>query len=279
MHKLKSFDKKQKVTFGLFFLILTLTIGAIDILTGYELTLSFFYLIPIIGMAYIVGQGASIFIAAFSAIIWTVSNKLLGKPYSGIAVFYWNMAIRVCMFTFFAIIASRLKQSFKREMISARRDFVTEIANSNAFYERLNLEINRLARYKRPLTIAYADCDNFKYINDKFGHKEGDRILKLIAGIIHGNIRLVDMVARVGGDEFAILLPETHSEAAQLVINRVKEKILYSMKEEKYSTSISIGVATFNRPLDNPDEMVKKADNLMYSAKKEGINNIRYENF
>ena len=154
---------------------------------------------------------------------------------------------------------------------------VTDIPNRNAFYERIGQEIKRMHRYKRPLTIAYLDCDKFKQINDQFGHHAGDKALRLIAASIKDSIRSVDMVARLGGDEFIILLPETNYNQAQPVLLRAREKIMANMQRQNWPMDLSVGAVTFMRPLESIDEMIKKADSLMYAAKNERENPIKHE--
>ncbi len=105
------------------------------------------------------------------------------------------------------VILSTLKGVLEREKIFARKDFLTGIANRQAFFEFAGIEINRCRRHEYPLTVAYIDCDNFKAINDYFGHQTGDNLLMSVADILQKIIRATDIVARLGGDEFAVLLP------------------------------------------------------------------------
>ena len=123
------------------------------------------------------------------------------------------------------------------------------------------------------------DCDHFKYINDRYGHHKGNEVLRFVANNIQGDIRSIDMLARIGGDEFVILLPETGFEDAKIVLSRINKKLLKALQENKYPITVSIGAAIFNKPLDSNDEMVQVADKLMYLAKKDGGDSIKYEIF
>jgi diguanylate cyclase (GGDEF)-like protein len=133
----------------------------------------------------------------------------------------------------------------------------------------------RAKRYDRPFTLAYIDLDNFKQINDKFGHSVGDEVLKLVAATIQSNLRQTDIIARLGGDEFAIFLPESNTESAKNSINKIRSLLLKSMEENKWEVTFSIGVITFHEFSYTLDEVIQKADNLMYSVKINGKNNIK----
>jgi diguanylate cyclase (GGDEF)-like protein len=123
------------------------------------------------------------------------------------------------------------------------------------------------------------DIDNFKFVNDSFGHSAGDSLLRLVAETIRNNIRESDVIARLGGDEFAILMPETGYESARKIITRVQQRLLDVMQKKGWAVTFSQGVITFTIPPNSIDEMVKNADELMYTVKNEGKNSTRYEIF
>jgi len=170
-----------------------------------------------------------------------------------------------------------LKNGLEREKALARTDSLTQIANRRAFYELASTEINRAHRYKRPFTIVSMDLDNFKIVNDRFGHKIGDTLLCSVANTIQKNIRATDVVARLGGDEFTVLLPEIGAESARVVAHKLQKELLDTMQTNEWPVTFSMGVVTFNSAPATVDEMLKKADTLMYSAKQSGKNIIKQE--
>jgi diguanylate cyclase (GGDEF)-like protein len=135
-------------------------------------------------------------------------------------------------------------------------------------------EITRARRYNRPLTLLYIDLDNFKQVNDAFGHETGDELLVEVAATIRCNVRATDLVARLGGDEFALLLTETNREAGLVVTNKLRETLLRAMQERNWPVTFSIGVVSFTVPPASVEEMVKQADEVMYSVKQRGKNSI-----
>jgi len=167
-----------------------------------------------------------------------------------------------------------LNQALEREKDDARMDFLTKIANRRAFYEVALTESNRARRYGRSLTLIYIDLDNFKQVNDRCGHDVGDELLVEVAATVRSNVRSTDTVARLGGDEFAILLPETDQEAAMTVTSKLRDVLLESMRVKNWPVTFSIGVASFAVPPETVEEMVKRADAIMYSVKLQGKNSI-----
>jgi len=141
------------------------------------------------------------------------------------------------------------------------------------------MEISRARRYEHPFTIVCLDLDNFKAVNDCSGHSTGDLLLRLVARTTRENIRVTDTVARIGGDEFAILMPETGREVAEVIMQRVKRVNLDYMRKHGWPVTLSIGVVTFTSPPSTVDEVLRVSDRLMYSAKNNGKNSIQYEVF
>jgi diguanylate cyclase (GGDEF)-like protein len=143
-----------------------------------------------------------------------------------------------------------------------------------AFNECLAHELVRQQRYEHPLSLAFLDCDNFKQVNDHFGHARGDDLLRTVAAAIYGDLREVDVVARLGGDEFAILLPESDVFAAETVAHKLRA-LLQEVTSE-YGVTFSIGLVTYLVPAENTDDILHTADLAMYEAKRSGKNTVRH---
>jgi len=194
-------------------------------------------------------------------------------------IILWNAAVRLIFLSVFSFILSKLIISQEREKMRARTDFLTRIANIQAFMEYTTEEIQRSRRYQRCFTIVYMDCDQFKSINDTLGHNEGNRLLKDIAKTIQKALRSMDKVGRLGGDEFLILLPETDGEKAKNTVARLQEELSSTLKAHNWDVTFSLGVATFSTVFDNASNMISKADHLMRQAKKEGKNQAVFQTF
>lgn len=169
-----------------------------------------------------------------------------------------------------------LKKAVEREKELARTDYLTGAANARHFRDLVQQEIDRFQRYKRSFTIAYVDLDNFKTVNDLFGHSMGDKVLCAVVQHVNSRLRKTDFVARLGGDEFAFLLTETGPEAAQATISEIHRNLLIEMQRYDWLVTFSIGVLTCIDTPQTADELIKMADNLMYSVKNNGRNAVSY---
>jgi diguanylate cyclase (GGDEF)-like protein len=156
-------------------------------------------------------------------------------------------------------------------------DGLTKLYNSRHFYSQMEIEIGRADRYNHPLTLLLLDIDLFKNYNDQFGHLEGDKVLHRTGKIIKSCLRRMDTAYRYGGEEFTILLPETPTEEAMTVAERIRsriEKETFSPQEgKKVSITISIGVTEYCKDEDL-SVFVRRADRAMYLSKKNGRNRV-----
>lgn len=241
----------------------------INYFLGHEFRPVIFYFIPIYLLVWFVNVRWAVVLGVLSTLSWfLVGRFVLEIKMTGNA---WNAITRLAIIVVFIYMVN----AYKRERIFAREDFLTKIANSQHFAEIAGMEIERCRRYGHPFSVVYIDVDNFKAVNDTFGHTTGNKLLHEVAQGIQSNIRASDMVARLGGDEFAILLPETGHDQAGAIIPKLREKLIAIMREHKWPATFSFGMVTFIKAPEDFDEMVRQADILMYKAKNEGKDTIR----
>lgn len=257
-------------------LILLAIIGYVDHLTEHELSLSVFYVFPIYLFTWAANRRSGFAISIASASVLILIDIVLGHLYSHPLTLFWNNLIRFVSFIIITSLLSSLKTALQHEKELSHTDHLTGVSNSRYFYNMVKMEINRLERTHHPFTVAYIDVDNFKSINDKFGHTEGDKILLTIVNIIKTKIRNTDLLARLGGDEFAIFFPDTDQESTQAIIRKINDNLVREMKEREIKATLSIGVLTCLIPPHGVDQLIKAADNLMYDAKQCGKNSVRY---
>jgi diguanylate cyclase (GGDEF)-like protein/PAS domain S-box-containing protein len=153
----------------------------------------------------------------------------------------------------------------------AERDFLTGLYNRRIFFNFLEIELQRAKRYGRPVSLLMMDIDNFKLVNDRFGHDTGDRVLKAMAEIISRIIRESDVFARYGGEEFIILSPETNLSGAKILAEKIRETLGAHSFDEAGTVTLSIGVTSFN-DADTADTLIKRADDALYLGKQQGRN-------
>jgi diguanylate cyclase (GGDEF)-like protein len=160
----------------------------------------------------------------------------------------------------------------------ARTDGLTGILNSRAFYEELGREIERSKRTGDPFVVAFIDLDHFKTVNDSLGHPVGDKLLHSVASAIEATLRAIDTVARIGGDEMALLLPETDLAAAGPALKRVAmatEQAIGQVDGVPDEVGITMGAVVFVEPPQSADVAIREADDLMYEGKQAGRGQTR----
>lgn len=156
-------------------------------------------------------------------------------------------------------------------------DGLTQIANKRRFEEEAEREVGRARRYQRPLSLILFDVDNFKSVNDNYGHLGGDFVLKAIVELTKRLLRREQLFARVGGDEFALLSPEAAPEAARLLAERVRSRIArheFSHSGTSFQVSCSFGIASLGEDITSSRDLFEAADQALYRAKKAGRNGV-----
>ena len=176
-----------------------------------------------------------------------------------------------------ALRTRELNHANKRLAALAQTDELTGLYNRRHFTELLDQEVERCQRLRKPMSLAMADLDYFKSVNDEFGHPMGDHVLQIVAGILRRNCREYDVLGRYGGEEMVIIFPETELATAQHVCERLREEIaavrITAPDGRAVPLSTSIGIAQLQAG-DNADELIDTADKALYQAKKEGRNRV-----
>ena len=225
----------------LFSVLLTCIIGWIDYATGLELRVFPLYLVPVGIGSWFIGRSAGFGISLLCMGAWELAAHALGGATTGNWVEAWNFVVQLAALIAFATLFSRLRQQMDRERSMSRMDPVTELPNTRAFYEQAEREIARVKRHRRSLTVACLDLDHFKDVNDQFGHQVGDEVLRSIASTLRKSCRESDFVARVGGDEFILLLPESDERQASALLERIRSHVSSQMELGGWGVTTSIG--------------------------------------
>jgi diguanylate cyclase (GGDEF)-like protein len=259
---------------GIFLVIL---IALIDYLISPDIS-SILFLIPVALGSWFVNEKFGIFISFICAVAWFLVSQLTAEAEVQFPHYlpYWNAFIRLAFYLTVNYLLGELHSARKRESKLARTDEITGVANRKLFIELANMELKKSRRYGHPFTVSYIDLDNFKNINDYGGYKVGDHVLQTVAQTMKTTVRETDIVARIGGDEFIILLPGLAYEPAQIVISRVRDILLETMDKNHWPVTFSVATITYINAPENVDEMIEKSDYLMFSIKNKGKNIIEH---
>ena len=254
-----------------------LVMAGVDYVIGYEIPLTVIYLVPVFLATWNVGRSAGITLAIASAILSVGGDALAGAPYSSRLIPWVILLLWATLFTVFVLVLTQLKRGLKREQELARIDALTTVANRRHFVELASAELSRAKRHGRPMTVAYMDLDNFKQVNDRLGHDMGDELLRTVATAMRSRLRVTDSIGRMGGDEFAICLPETGAPAGEKVLSELRRQVLEALPEACRFATLSVGAVTFTVPPMSVDVLLRRADQVLYQAKRDGKNQLRVE--
>ncbi len=201
------------------------------------------------------------------------ADDYLAKPYN-------PLELRARVLSMLRIKSLQDKINAKRRDLEALSvtDDLTALLNHRALQHRLKDEFARAQRYNEPLSVLMIDIDQFKEINDKYGHLFGDRVLTDVAGILQKSVREIDICARYGGDEFMVVLPQTHFSGSLTVADRIWRSVAAHELEENKAVvriTVSVGISFFpNKNVATVEQLISFADQALYQAKREGRNRI-----
>ncbi|PYO42523.1 MAG: hypothetical protein DMD33_10065 [Gemmatimonadetes bacterium] len=248
-------------------------IYALNARTPGELRLGILYLIPVLLATWLDGTGWGIAFAAATSLLRLRTGFDQMPETTPLQLRILNEV------AYFAVVGvaiaglSQLRRTQDQLAQLATHDPLTSVLNARAFSQELTQELGRNRRYGRPLALIYLDLDDFKKVNDAHGHATGDAVLRLVADAMRGAVRQADVVGRLGGDEFGVLMPETDGDVAHAAASRLVAGIRTVFRGTP-SVTASIGVVAVSGTEAGSDELLRKADQAMYAAKQAGKDRV-----
>ena len=263
-----------KSTVWRFFLVIVeiLVITYFDYkVAGTYYSLDVLYCLPVIQAAHIgairklrrTDTQTTTIIGILSAVAWSVAEAAVIWPGFPPLAFALNVFTRSVTFT----VLGRIVAKLWKEREYSRKDTLTDLANRLEFNEKFKAEQLRSERSGSPYSLLFIDINQFKALNDQYGHHVGDQALKAVAGILCDNTRIVDTVARIGGGEFVLLLPETDEYICDILVKRIKSASDNKFLAEGWMISLSIGHTTETGKARSVEEILHDADENMYAMK------------
>lgn len=251
--------------------LLTALVHWANAVTAPDARLGLFYLVPVLLATWFAGLGWGMAFMLVSMVLRFVID--VDHSAATVLVILANQGS-------FAVVAGIMMAAFwhlqqtQRELQDlAIHDPLTRVLNARAFSDRLTQELNRNRRYRHPVSLLYLDLDNFKELNDSRGHQTGDTVLRLVADAMRLAVRETDIVGRMGGDEFAVLMPETDGALADTVARRLGAGIKTAFPTAP-AVSASIGIVSFDDTAATADDILRRADQAMYEAKRSGKDQV-----
>lgn len=263
---------------GLFTLILIVFLGFVDHVTGDEMSFSVFYLLPISLAVWYSNRPMGFLASLVSATTWGIIEYLSTTRYSDAWILWWNSGVRLLFFLVVAWLLAELKTNLRRLQRLTHTDTLTGLLNRPGFLQRASAMLDLAARHGHATTIGFADLDGFKKVNDTHGHARGDALLQLVGALLSRSSRESDLAARFGGDEFAVLLPETGLAGAKSFFEKFQQLAQAELQQKDFATiGVSIGAIVFEDRQPDLNEALHLADNLMYRAKAPGSGSVIIE--
>jgi diguanylate cyclase (GGDEF)-like protein len=259
-------------------------IGGIDYLVPAGVGLTLLYLAPVVAAGWWTTGRRTTVVAGAAGLAILVAD-LASRRDAALGVVAWNVASRLVIFLVVGWGVTRMRRTHEklaeatahlarlveRERTLALTDALTGLPNSRAFRRQLRTEVARRQRDGGQLVLAFIDLDNFKLVNDLHGHAAGDALLREVGILLDRGVRPGDVVARVGGDEFAIVFADCPLADADRVAHRLIDAVQVAARRyPQAGVTASVGVACFETPPRNEDEALRQADDAMYEAKAAG---------
>lgn len=270
-----------ETTVAAFSFLLLCAIALIDLLTGYEVAFSLFYVAPVAITAWRSSVRTGLLLAALSATVWAMADYWAGHEYSHWLVLVWNSIVRLSFFAIIALLIAKLHGNLLLLDRLSRIDPLTGALNGRAFLELAERELEQARRYGTPFTLLFIDLDDFKSVNDRCGHAAGDALLRSVIDALRDTIRATDLVGRVGGDEFVVLLSHSAGDEARETVRRLRRDLVAKMTGRNCPVTMSIGAVSVPRARYDMtlDTLLGKADELMYRVKRSSKNDLSLEIF
>ena len=252
------------------------------VLTGHTMS-PFFFLYPLLigGAALIAAPRITVVLTLETAVAYAVaagSGPMDPKDYQDALARVAINLTALLLLAYSGMVVSQVQSRTREAAIRLSTvDSLTDLYNRAFFFNAVDHEIQRGKRYRRGFCLLMMDLDGLKSINDRYGHYEGDVVLRGVAQLIRAALRGIDIAARYGGDEFVAMLPETDQDGAYIVAEKIRQmasELIVEAGGHQISTSLSIGVVSYPEDGQTADELMIAADEAMYSSKRLGKNRV-----
>lgn len=251
-------------------------IGIMQFLWAPGISMLFPSMLITMSASWFIGKKWGFGMALVAALAELASPLFAGTPPAGVFGPVWNFIATLFANILIAHLAEYTRRHREAERDLIRKDYLTGIDNIRSFYDEGSMELERCRRNRTPITIVYMDIDDLESLNDTLGHRVGDRALQSIAAAIKDAVRITDIVARIGGDEFAVLLPGGDFSQSSTVITRLQETVMSLLTAKRWPISVTTAGITYLSIPDSIDHLLKGAEESMDIAKQSSDTPVRH---
>lgn len=253
-------------------------IGWIDYITGPDIGFSLVYILPVAASGWFAGMLPAIVVAVAAAVSWFAADRAWRASDLDMAISLWNGFTRLVIYVSQGVMLAilhrdrdQLRRYAARQSMLARTDHTTSLPNARSFHEAVEREIELAREGGDCMCILYIDLDDFKSVNDRYGHEAGDAVLQRTAAVLMRSIRGHDLAARLGGDEFGVLLTGVDPQATKAIGDRIVRRIA-ALGEDYPEASLgaTAGGVCCEAPPESASDLIRAADAVMYEGKKRG---------
>jgi diguanylate cyclase (GGDEF)-like protein len=251
-------------------LALVAALTAFKLTIGHSVTVIDFMFVPVVWVGWFARARWCGYVVAAVAAGLSIMVAMVAETQASLPAALAAGAARFALYLVVLGLLGMMRRERAGHQHAVATDQLTGAANARSFRAIALAEVGRAQRYQRDLSLAYIDVDDFKQVNDRLGHLEGDHVLLEVSHMMRSVVRATDTVARIGGDEFAILMPEIGASPARAVIERVRGELARLRTADGQPVRCSIGLVTFDRPPESLKELIAAGDELLYRAKEGG---------
>lgn len=254
-------DRRSSFVILLLSLVLVVAVGALDMATGYELSLAIFYVIPIAIAAWYINERGGVAVAIASGVAWIVANFWAGEAAASPVVRGWNGIVRMALFLVIGVALARLRAERGNTRRLLDEDWLTGALNARAFLDRLSN--TAVASARRPLTVARLDANNLDYVNERFGRVAGDELIAALATAMKGSLPGDAVIGRLSGSHFAVLLKGPPADAVREAMSKLQQRLGEAVARLDRPVDVAIAGVTWCRTPGSADEVMRRIDRLM----------------
>ena len=267
IQKLATFiERRSSKTLVAYAILTTIFLGIIDLETGVEVHFLVLYLVPIFIGSWFVSREVGVYLAFFGSLIWFAADTLSGRTYSSAWIAYWNVVTRIGVLVLFAVTQAQLRAKLNELSELASRDLLTGLPNGHAFYQLAAKEMDR-AFGLEPMTLACIDVTGFYWVNHRFGYPMGDQMVCKIAHTIKQHVPRPELVGRMGGTSFAVLLPNVASDRANFILEQVHHALNEERRKFSHPLTFFISAIACTKAPRTVAELLHEADAQMTRMK------------